>query len=225
MLTDVGPVELWATRQRRPSAAANPQGSLHGNSWKSRSRHWPAGSACRPDAQSQDQPWWFRIPSGARLLGAIPSGGAAVFAAVRPGIYRGTESATALTARAMYATVLLETILAARPSLLQMGPAAAAIANASPWLRWLDVPHPLAMPCAAPRGIASMLGSWVSRSPRTRAYPRYRRAAAGAHGSPSVGELDLSWRAALVLARAPPRSFVGLPSAADRVSQGDDSAS
>jgi hypothetical protein len=27
MLTDVGPVELWATRQRRPSAAANPQGS------------------------------------------------------------------------------------------------------------------------------------------------------------------------------------------------------
>src|SRR3954447_19209766 len=25
MLTDVGPVELWATRQRRPSAAANPQ--------------------------------------------------------------------------------------------------------------------------------------------------------------------------------------------------------
>src|SRR5215471_5584001 len=123
MLTDVGPVELWATRQRRPSAAANPQGSLHGNSWKSRSRHWPAGLACRPDAQSQDQPWWFRIPSGARLLGAIPSGGAAVFAAVRPGIYRGTEPATALTARAMYATALLETILAARPSLLQMGPA------------------------------------------------------------------------------------------------------
>jgi hypothetical protein len=27
MLTDVGPVELWATRWRRPSAAANPQGS------------------------------------------------------------------------------------------------------------------------------------------------------------------------------------------------------
>src|SRR5260221_8555863 len=26
MLTDVGPVELWATRRRRPSAAANPQG-------------------------------------------------------------------------------------------------------------------------------------------------------------------------------------------------------
>jgi hypothetical protein len=26
MLTDVVPVELWATRQRRPSAAANPQG-------------------------------------------------------------------------------------------------------------------------------------------------------------------------------------------------------
>jgi len=26
MLTDVGPVELWATRWRRPSAAANPQG-------------------------------------------------------------------------------------------------------------------------------------------------------------------------------------------------------
>src|SRR5439155_24680482 len=26
MLTDVGPVELWATRPRRPSAAANPQG-------------------------------------------------------------------------------------------------------------------------------------------------------------------------------------------------------
>src|SRR3954454_19868378 len=26
MLIDVGPVELWATRQRRPSAAANPQG-------------------------------------------------------------------------------------------------------------------------------------------------------------------------------------------------------
>ena len=25
-LTDVGPVELWATRQRRPSVAANPQG-------------------------------------------------------------------------------------------------------------------------------------------------------------------------------------------------------
>src|SRR5262249_53276770 len=39
MLTDVGPVELWATRQRRPSAAANPQGSLHRNRWKSRSRH------------------------------------------------------------------------------------------------------------------------------------------------------------------------------------------
>src|SRR5438309_12070822 len=27
MLTDVGPVELWATPLRRPSAAANPQGS------------------------------------------------------------------------------------------------------------------------------------------------------------------------------------------------------
>src|SRR5271169_6925522 len=27
MLTDVGPVELWATRWRRPSVAANPQGS------------------------------------------------------------------------------------------------------------------------------------------------------------------------------------------------------
>ena len=26
MLTDVGPVELWATRWRRPSVAANPQG-------------------------------------------------------------------------------------------------------------------------------------------------------------------------------------------------------
>src|SRR6266404_875970 len=26
MLTDVGPVELWATRWHRPSAAANPQG-------------------------------------------------------------------------------------------------------------------------------------------------------------------------------------------------------
>ena len=26
MLTDVGPVELWAARWRRPSAAANPQG-------------------------------------------------------------------------------------------------------------------------------------------------------------------------------------------------------
>ena len=26
MVTDVGPVELWATRWRRPSAAANPQG-------------------------------------------------------------------------------------------------------------------------------------------------------------------------------------------------------
>src|SRR5215469_17386275 len=131
MLTDVGAVELWATRQRRPSAAANPQGSLHGNSWKSRSRHWPAGSACRPDAQSQDQPWWIRIPFGARLLGAIPSGGAAVFAIVRPGIYRGTEPATALIARAMYATALPQTILAARSSLLQMGPVAAAP------IRWL----------------------------------------------------------------------------------------
>jgi len=39
MLTDVGPVELWATRQRRPSAAANPQGSLHRNRWRNRSRH------------------------------------------------------------------------------------------------------------------------------------------------------------------------------------------
>ena len=29
MLSDVGPVELWATRWRRPSAAANPQGSSH----------------------------------------------------------------------------------------------------------------------------------------------------------------------------------------------------
>ena len=26
IVTVVGPVELWATRQRRPSAAANPQG-------------------------------------------------------------------------------------------------------------------------------------------------------------------------------------------------------
>jgi hypothetical protein len=39
MLTDVGPVELWATRQRRPSAAANPQGSLRRDRWNSRSRH------------------------------------------------------------------------------------------------------------------------------------------------------------------------------------------
>ena len=28
LLTVVGPVELWATRERRPSAAANPQGFL-----------------------------------------------------------------------------------------------------------------------------------------------------------------------------------------------------
>jgi hypothetical protein len=33
MLTDVGPVELWATRQRRPSAAANPQGVVAGSTW------------------------------------------------------------------------------------------------------------------------------------------------------------------------------------------------
>src|SRR5712671_4777935 len=34
MLTDVGPVELWATRWRRPSAAANPQGFC----WQQRRR-------------------------------------------------------------------------------------------------------------------------------------------------------------------------------------------
>src|SRR5215813_4953613 len=132
-LTDVGPVELWATRQRRPSAAANPQGSFHRNPRNSHSRHCRAGLACRPDAQSQDRPEWFRIPFGERLLGATPSAGAAVFAAVRPGISRGTEPATALTARAMCATALPQTILAARPSLPQMGLAAAATAWASPW--------------------------------------------------------------------------------------------
>src|SRR5215471_9568413 len=97
--------------------------------------------------------------------------GAAEFAAVRPGIYPDTEPATAPIVCAMYATALPQTILAARRSRSQMGPAAAGIAWASPWLRGSGVPHPPAMPCAAQRGIAPVLGRRASRSPRTRAYP------------------------------------------------------
>src|SRR5262245_28566883 len=54
---------------------------------------------------------------------------------------------------------------------------------------------------------------------------RYQRAAAGAHGSPSAGELGPTWTAALALDGAPPRSCVGPPSTVDRVSLGGDSVS
>src|SRR5207249_1306705 len=43
MLTDVGPVELWATRWRRPSAAANPQGFC----WPQRRRRRERFPNCR----------------------------------------------------------------------------------------------------------------------------------------------------------------------------------
>src|SRR5512133_3208992 len=90
-----------------------------------------------------------------------------------------------------------------------MDRAAAASAWASPWLRWSGVPPPPAMPCAALRGIPPMSARWVSRFPRGPACPRYQRAAAGPHGSPSAGELGPTWTAALALGGAPPRSSVG----------------
>src|SRR5215467_3057835 len=101
----------------------------------------------------------------------------------------------------------------------------AAIAWASPWLCWSGAPHPPSKPSAAQRGIAPKSARWVSRFPRGPAYPRYQRAAAGAHGSPSAGELGPTANAALALGGAPPRSSVGPPSTVDRVSLGGDSAS
>src|SRR5205814_10024347 len=77
-----------------------------------------------------------------------------------------------------------------------MDPAAAAIAWASPMLHWSGVPHLPAMPCAVLRGIAPMSARWVSRLPRGRAYPQYRRAAAGPHGFAVADELGPTWRAA-----------------------------
>jgi len=47
MLTDVGPVELWATRPRRPSAAANPQGF--------------AGRVHSPSRIRGSSPLWLRL--------------------------------------------------------------------------------------------------------------------------------------------------------------------
>src|SRR5712675_956724 len=86
---------------------------------------------------------------------------------------------------------------------------AAAIAWASPLLRWSGVPHLPAMPCAALRGIAPMSAGWVSRFRRGRAYLRSQRAAAGPHGSPSAGELGPTWPAALALGVGPPPWSVG----------------
>src|SRR5437588_7424987 len=101
-----------------------------------------------------------------------------------------------------------------------MDPAAAAIAWASPLLRWSGVPHLPATPCADLRGIAPMSARWVSRFRRGRAYLRSQRAAAGPHGSPSTGELGPTWRAALALGGAPSRWSVGPRSVVDRVSPG-----
>src|SRR5689334_10135840 len=93
MLTDVGPVELWATRWRRPSAAANPQGFC----WPATRRlthfvtrvmlicliHWPRrgesagtnqmrqwGSAGRAGRQGAR-----RLPSSTKVLGETRSTG------------------------------------------------------------------------------------------------------------------------------------------------------
>jgi hypothetical protein len=68
-----GPVELWATRQRRPSAAANPQGIAR------QMRHrW---STLRRCPQGQDRSARSRIPFGVRLRAATPSLDAGVFLA------------------------------------------------------------------------------------------------------------------------------------------------
>src|SRR2546423_14227432 len=106
-----------------------------------------------------------------------------------------------------------------------MDPAAAAIAWASPLLRWSGVPHPPAMPCAVRRGIAPMSARWVSRFPRGRAYPQYRRAAAGPHGFAVADELGPTWRAARSRGVAPPRLSAHPPTVVDRVSPEGDSAS
>src|SRR5438270_6229696 len=76
-----------------------------------------AQQGCPRRSQAQHQDWqsWFRTPFGARLLGATPSGDAAMSAAARPGRRWGAQPATAPIARAMYATARPQTILAARP--------------------------------------------------------------------------------------------------------------
>src|SRR3974377_290200 len=101
----------------------------------------------------------------------------------------------------------------------------AAIAWASPWLCLSRAPPPPPKLSAAQRRIAPKSARRVSRFPRGPAYPRYQRAAAGAHGSPSAGELGPTWTAALALDGAPPRWCVGPPSTVDRVSLGGDSVS
>ena len=97
--------------------------------WKTSSRNTiDQGFARLHQARARKRPSWSRIPFGARLLGATPSTHAAMSAVVRPGRHRGTEPATARIARAMYATARRQTIRAARLSLPQTDPAAAAIA-------------------------------------------------------------------------------------------------
>jgi hypothetical protein len=93
------PVELWATRQRRPSAAANPQG---------------VAGQMRRRLQGQRRPSWSRIPFGVRLRVATPLYDAEVFLTVRPGRCQDTLSATARIIRAMCARALPRTTFAAR---------------------------------------------------------------------------------------------------------------
>src|SRR6266849_1878767 len=101
-----GPVELWATRQRRPSGAANPQGVAR------QMRH--RLSTLRRCPQGQDRSVWSRIPFGVRLHVATPLYDAGVFSTVRPGRRRDTLPAAARTIRAMCARALPRTTPAAR---------------------------------------------------------------------------------------------------------------
>src|SRR6266851_10293641 len=89
-----GPVELWATRQRRPSGAANPQGVAR------QMRH--RSSTLRRCRQGQDRSVWSRIPFGVRLRVATPSLDAGVFLAVHPDRRRDTLPAAARTIHAMW---------------------------------------------------------------------------------------------------------------------------
>src|SRR5215831_16605796 len=91
-----------------------------------------------------------------------------------------------------------------------------AIASVSALLRSSAVPHPPSMPCAAPRGIAPMLGSQVSPHHRGRDGLLLRRVPAGPHGSPLTDELGPMWRAARSRGVAPDRSSVGRLTAVDR---------
>ena len=68
--TAVGPVELWATRTRRPSKAANPQGfaGRRHRRWRLPSRHCPVSFLLR----RQGPPSGSGRPFAGRLLAATP---------------------------------------------------------------------------------------------------------------------------------------------------------